>query len=492
MSILTPVFNPPEAALRSCAESVRAQTSPHWQWCIVNDASTATYVRPFLDHLAARDPRIRVEHRSSNGGIVEATNDALRLASLEIVTFLDHDDELTTDAVEQIAVAFAADESLGIVYSDEVMIDAEGAMISAYDKPDLSVERLRGHNYICHIVAVRRDYAVETGGLRAGRDGAQDYDFNVRAIERFGRAAHIPKRLYRWRAIAGSVAADPEAKPAALVNAERTVREHCDRLGIAAGVTPAPNAAFSFRLRRTPEGAPLVSILTLPAAGTVSSLLGDMLREAQYSNVEVLTVEEDGDVAVAINRAADEARGDILLVVCRDVALHCGDLIGELLPLAQEDDVAAVGPMVHLADGRVGANGLAFDGGPRPVGAGWPAEAAGPWGAFSVVREVSAVPAVCFAAKREVFRRLGGLTPGLPEGLVGADYGQRAQLEGLRVLVTPFARVTIADDWPLGALSDDEQLAWWDRWGPDGNEERFSVFDRDRLGQPRVPIAATA
>ena len=52
------------------------------------------------------------------------------------------------------------------------------------------------------------------------------------------------------------------------------------------------------------------------------------------------------------------------------------------------------------------------------------------------------MPATCFAARRQAFLDLGGLATDLSAELAGADYGMRAADGGLRILVTPFVRVT--------------------------------------------------
>ena len=94
LSIITPVYNTPLSALRSCIASVKAQTFQDWEWCMVDDASPNSKVHAVLRKAAASDPRIRVAFRSANGGIVAASQDALDMATGEFIALLDHDDEL--------------------------------------------------------------------------------------------------------------------------------------------------------------------------------------------------------------------------------------------------------------------------------------------------------------------------------------------------------------------------------------------------------------
>ena len=102
-SVITPVYNPPEAVLRACLESVRQQTFADWEHCLVDDGSTAPHVRAVLDEYAAADARFRVTYRSANGGIIAASNDALDMATGEFVALLDHDDLIVVDALSSVA-----------------------------------------------------------------------------------------------------------------------------------------------------------------------------------------------------------------------------------------------------------------------------------------------------------------------------------------------------------------------------------------------------
>ena len=487
LSILTPVHDPPEAAFESCIASVLGQTTGRWEWCLVDDGSTQPWVRARLLALAAGDGRVQVDVLDTNRGIVAATNRALAMATGDVVAFLDPDDELVDMAVERVLATFEADPGVGLAYSDEYLIGAGGEVIAVYDKPDFSPERLRSHNYLAHIVAVDREYATSTGGLREGFDGAQDNDFDLRAVEHFGRAAHIPERLYRWRAVAGSVAADPAAKPATMYSAERSLREHISRTGIEATTSPAPDLAFSFRLHRTLRGTPLITFVVRNDEGRVPTLVGDAIREGEWSRIEIVSVE--GDDSAAVNAAVEAAQGDLAVIVDGDLRLARGDLIRDLLPLVQDDDVAAAGPLLVLPDGRLAASGIAFTGGPRPVGYACAAADVGPWGAYRVTREVSAVPTSCLAARRRAFLELGGLEPTLPPELAGADYGLRSWRAGLRTLVTPFVQAMVPWTFAEG-VGDDVRRMWVDRWGDAAEEERFSAFDRGQI--PAAPLVVAA
>jgi glycosyltransferase involved in cell wall biosynthesis len=200
-SIVTPVYNPPAKALRECIKSVRKQNFDDWEWCIVNDCSTQPHVRRILNRLAARDSRVRVAHRTTNGGIVAASQDGLDMATGEFVALLDHDDVIAKRALKRVNEELLKDDTIDYLYTDEDKIDAKGRHYDVFRKPDFDPVRLRGQNYCCHFSVFRNSLLDEIGGFRAGFDGSQDYDLILRASERARKVAHIPAVLYHWRVV---------------------------------------------------------------------------------------------------------------------------------------------------------------------------------------------------------------------------------------------------------------------------------------------------
>src|SRR6202035_2163986 len=103
ISVIVPVFRPRIWFLRRCVESVREQVYGKWELCLCDDASGSTEVSEYLNDVAAGDPRIKVAVHETNGGISRASNTALAMANGEFVALLDHDDELTPDALLAVA-----------------------------------------------------------------------------------------------------------------------------------------------------------------------------------------------------------------------------------------------------------------------------------------------------------------------------------------------------------------------------------------------------
>ena len=81
--------------LEEAVDSVRAQAYENWELIAVDDASPEPHVRPLLESLAAKDPRIVVKFLEKNAGIAMASNAALAMAKGEFAAFLDHDDGIS-------------------------------------------------------------------------------------------------------------------------------------------------------------------------------------------------------------------------------------------------------------------------------------------------------------------------------------------------------------------------------------------------------------
>ena len=165
LSIVTPVFNPPADILRATARfGARADRAATGSTGSSTTDSTAAHVRPMLEEAAAGDSRVHVEFRSEQGGIVAATNDAVELATLDFVAFMDHDDELASTAVEPCTRTLAAepDESTTCTPTRTRSTSTENHS-DPFLKPDWSPERLRSQMYTCHFSVVRRSVLDEVG-----------------------------------------------------------------------------------------------------------------------------------------------------------------------------------------------------------------------------------------------------------------------------------------------------------------------------------------
>ncbi len=123
ISIVTPVRNIGEK-LRQTWESVASQTWWNWEWVLVNDGDDEATDR-IAREIASNEPRVRyydIRPRSQNR-VGEAKYRGFTLAEGDYLVELDHDDMLTPEAIELVALAFEKHPDAGFCYSNYAEVD---------------------------------------------------------------------------------------------------------------------------------------------------------------------------------------------------------------------------------------------------------------------------------------------------------------------------------------------------------------------------------
>ena len=89
VSVIVPVYNV-EAFLPACIDSILAQTMKDLSLILIDDGSPDNCGK-LCDDYAAIDQRIRVIHKK-NGGLSDARNAGMAIASGDYLAFIDSDD----------------------------------------------------------------------------------------------------------------------------------------------------------------------------------------------------------------------------------------------------------------------------------------------------------------------------------------------------------------------------------------------------------------
>lgn len=475
-SIVTPVYNPPAEALNACIASMKSQSFTDWEWCLVDDKSTEPYVHKILSRAEAGDHRIRVMYRQDNGGIVAASQNGLDMATGEFIGLLDHDDALHAKALAKVAAYLATDSMIDYLYTDEDKIDEDGFHYDFFRKPGWDKERLRGQNYCCHFSVFRSTLLDKVGGFRSGFDGSQDYDLILRATEQARSIAHIPEVLYHWRCVPGSAAAEVNAKPYAYESGRRALEEHLQRCDIDAIVEMKLPGHYQYR-RNNLTSNPLVSII-IPTRGDrkrvwgittclVVNALESILKTSTYANFEIIVVNDvhsDGTSVHAFDVPGDpritvisydkpfnfsdkcnvgflSSRGDVVIMLNDDTQVITPDWIEQLLGHLEDPEVAMVGPMLLLEDGRIQSAGHRNKPTPSHIGNGESGNAYGMWGMYTIARSLAGLTGACVAIRRSVYDQLGGFSLDYPINFNDVDFCFKVLEAGYRIVWTPMARL---------------------------------------------------
>ena len=459
ISILLPIYNPQLDWLGEAIGSVRAQTYPRWQLCMADDASTNAHVRTYLKQQAASDKRIKLVFRATNGHISACSNSALALATGDWCGLLDQDDLLREHALSLVAREINQRPDAGLIYSDEDFIDVHGVRSNPFIKPDWNPELFLGQNYINHFGVYRTDLLREIGGFRAGYEGSQDYDLGLRCIEQLhrGQIRHIPRVLYHWRMVPGSLAEVRDAKPYAKQAARVALEGHVRRRGLCARVEPCPESVESHRVTfDVPEPPPLVSVI----------VDGPSSPAATYPAFEIIAADRSvTSFAERINAAAACAKGSILVLLGTGVEISDAAWLDELVRQAARQEIGAVGARVWNADDTLRHGGylLGVGGIASSAHEGLPRGHAGFFNRTFLQRNCSAVSAECMAVRASLFQQLGGFdSMNLKACYHDIDFCLRAAEQGLQTVWTPY--VNPISHAPALAPADVDEQYMRSRW----------------------------
>jgi GT2 family glycosyltransferase len=500
ISVLVPVWKTPLWALRRCVGSVLEQDFGDWELCLCDDASGDAELTEYLKGLKRRDRRISVVSLEQNSGISLATNAALEIAQGRYVAFLDHDDELTPDALSSVADAIAANPDADVFYSDEDKIDAKGERFDPAFKPDWSPDLLMSFAYVCHLTVIRTELVRELGGLRREYDGSQDYDLSLRATERAREVVHIPKVLYHWRTLPGSAASDSAgtmAKPWAYEAGRRALEDALVRRGESGEVNADQVFPGRYHVRRALKSNPLVSII-IPfrdEPALLATCARSLRADPGYDNYELVLVDNGSELPetetlleqlsasdnVRIvrspgpfnwpainNEAAAACRGDVLLFANNDIEARVGRWLDALLGHALRPEVGAVGARLVYPDNAIQHAGvvIGLGGIAGHVLRGLPGDHPG-YGSMAIAtRNCSVVTGACMMTRREVFESVGGFDESLPVAFNDVDFCLKLRDRGYLIVYTPMAELVHHESRSRGHTDDlMESKLILRRWG---------------------------
>jgi glycosyltransferase involved in cell wall biosynthesis/SAM-dependent methyltransferase/uncharacterized coiled-coil protein SlyX len=465
ISVVMPVYKTPLPLLGRAIQSVLDQIFWKWELCICDDGSEDQELQRALQHWANTDSRIQIYTLDQNSGISSATNAAMKHATGDYVAFLDHDDELTSDALAEIALAISEDPCVDVIYTDQDKIDSSGVVFEPFYKPDWSPDYFRRVMYVGHLLVVRRSLVDTVNGLNERFNRVQDYEFMLRVSEVTNHIQHIPKILYHWRATQGSIAASLDAKGKIEELQSDAVREHLQRMGLKAEVSPNP--AYPHRVsirykRRAGSGRVSIVIPTKDHPEHIGRCLASIYDNSKGENVEVVVVDngtsdpdalailrqypvlvvpynEPFNYSKANNLGVAASSGSIIALLNNDTEVISGDWLDILVGNLEQDDVGAVGPVLLYPDSTVQHAGIVL--GPRGtadhVMRGFRSDWDGYAGSLSSVREVTGVTGACLFTRKKTYEELGGLVEHYATHYQDVDYCLRLRKKGLRILCVP-------------------------------------------------------
>ena len=409
-----------------------------------------------------------------------AANASLTAMSGQYVIFPGPGVRLKQHALYAFAHRLERDPSLDLLYSDEDAIDAGGGRTSPVFKPDWSPELLRSRNYLGDLTAIRTDLIRALGGWNE-----KCPDFQHELLLRLSlrpealTVAHVPEILVHR---AGSTTLEPDG-----LDSARCLESTLVKAGVAATVVPGL-LPRTFHVRyRLPDKPPLVSILipTRDRAELLRQCIDSIFQRTRYPSFEVIVVDNGSTDRAALvylealgdekrariirdprpfnfsalnNQGAAVARGSVLCLLNNDVQVISPGWLDEMVSVALQLGVGAVGAKLYYPSGRIQHGGVlaGMFGFADHMYRLLPRDADGYLGQLKVRREVAAVTGACLVVEKSRYERVGGLDEQLPIAFNDVDFCLKLLRSGARNIWTPFAELMHHESVSRG--SDD--LPW--------------------------------
>ena len=206
-SIIMPVYNA-EKVLPVSLESIRAQRFRDFELIFVEDGSTDGTVAVLEAFAAEAVFPCHIVSQPRNGGVAAARNRGLAAACGEYLAFVDADDRIEPEALEEADAAIRAagsppdiigwDWTLGFEKNGRMMRQAD------YDTPVQALKNLMGGTmrWNLWLFAVRRELLSENGiRFLDGANMGEDMMLMLKAFSKAGEVVQLHKPLYRYNAV---------------------------------------------------------------------------------------------------------------------------------------------------------------------------------------------------------------------------------------------------------------------------------------------------
>jgi len=507
ISIVVPMYNTNENFFKELIECLINQTYSNWELLLADGSENKN---ENLKQYYESDERIKYKFLNCNEGIAENTNAALKMVTGDFVAFLDHDDLLSRDALYEVVNVINKNKEVDFIYTDEDKIDEDGERFEPYFKPEYSPETLECNNYITHLVVLKKDIIDKIGFLNSKFNGAQDFDYVLRASEEAKQIIHIPKILYHWRAHRNSTADTADAKPYAYKAGLEVIEDHLKRVGKSGIVEYGQDVPGIYKIKYEIFDNPKVSIV-IPNKDHIDLLktcINSIVKLTTYSNYEIIIIENNSEknetfeyykkivknknikvlnynentvlnsygvqdvtckntnlekefnYSSLINFGVRNASGEYILQLNNDTKLLTGDWLETFIGYAQNKEIGAIGARLYFSDksiqhagiivGIAGIAGNALVNLPYGKHAYFGREAA--------TRNTSAVTGACLFCRKELYEEVGFMDEEkFKVAFNDVDFCLKLMEKGYRNLYNPYVELIHFESKTRGYEITEEQ-----------------------------------
>jgi glycosyltransferase involved in cell wall biosynthesis len=200
VSMVMPVHNGARW-LADAIDSVLAQHFADFELILVDDASRDASPTIMAD-AAARDPRVRLLHLETNVGLPAALNHGFAAARGDLHSWTSDDNLLRPPMLGRLVAVLDTNRDADVVHADFMLIDEAGVDLGCSRVGP--IDRLLYGNNVGACFLYRAQVTEALGGYDTQLFGVEDYDFWLRAAQRFTFVA-LHEDLYLYRKHGGSL-----------------------------------------------------------------------------------------------------------------------------------------------------------------------------------------------------------------------------------------------------------------------------------------------
>lgn len=344
-------------------------------------------------------------------------------------------------------------------YADTDAIDLGSGVRSHPDfKPDWNPDLFLARSLFSPLGAADARLFDEAGGITESLDAGPAFDLALRCVERIlpAQIRHVPRILSH----SAASYVPPEVAP---------LNAFLARTGIAAAAEPTRHG---LRIRYAlPDPVPRVSIVipTRNAVALVRQCIESIVLETAYPDYEILLVDNGSDDAEALayfaeldqqpgitvirddrpfnysalnNAAVARAQGEVIALLNNDIEVIAPDWLHEMVSLAMQPGVGAVGAKLLYPDLTIQHGGIVLGVGGIAGHAHkhLPSTVPGHGGRAQLVQSFCAVTAACMVVRKALYAQVGGLDEEhLGVAYNDVDFCLRLREAGYRNVWTPYA-----------------------------------------------------
>ena len=349
ISIVIPLFNTKEKYFADLVNSIMNQTYKNIELCLADGSDKKlSYINKYLND------KIKYKYLNENKGIVGNTNEALLMATGDFVAFVDHDDVLEVNAMYEIVKIINKKPYAEIIYTDDdKIIENTNKRVEPQFKPDFSKDFLYSNNYICHLLVLKKELIQKIGLLNKEYEGAQDYDYILRAIQNVQsekNIIHVPKILYHWRINKQSVAYSETAKPYAYENGKKALQDYFERKNIKVKVEQMKLPGF-YKINYSYDKNEKIAVIinNISNKRKLEKCI-NAIKKSTYKNHEIIVVNNSD--TYELHNEIKECTGNYIVVIDSDCIIQ-KDTLKEMISIFVREDVGVIGGKVLTKFGKI-------------------------------------------------------------------------------------------------------------------------------------------